>query len=361
DATRHQRVASLAVVKMDTHSQGVTPTSVVRECSADDALTAVRQLRARQKEIEDALSAQAFLLDQLVSGIACEKHVDQHKRGVRLPESRLLEQVRQLLTGECVEDTDLGYELTAEHLGVIAGGAGAQDALHCVAQRLDRRLLSVASGEGTIWAWFGGRRNLDMSDVQQAMSELKQSGSVEVDRAEVGGGGTLAGFADLSFAVGEPARGLEGWRVTHQQAQATLEVVLHKPRRFTRYMDVALLAAVLKDKMLAKLLIDIYLTPLEDSRTGGLVLRQTLRAYMAAQRNVSSAAIVLGVARTTVESRLRTVEDRIGRVALQSSAQLEVALGLDELSVLAITTEHSAVWRGAVGTSKSHDGALQHA
>lgn len=334
---------------------------MVRECLAEDALTTVRRLRARQREIEDALSAQALLLDRLVAGVARDKNMDQPEQEGSSRESRLLEQVRQLLAGERTEGIDLGYELAVEHLGVIAGGTGAQDALRCVAERLDRRLLSVASSEGTIWAWLGGRRKLDMSYVQRTMSELEQSGAVEEDRVVVSDSDTSARSADLSFAVGEPMRGLEGWRVTHQQAQATSEVMSHKPSRFTRYADVALLAAVLKDKALAKLLIDTYLIPLEASGTNASVLRQTLRAYMAAQRNVSSAAIMLGVARSTVESRLRTVEDRIGRAPLQHSAQLEVALGLDELGVLTATTGHSTVWRGLVGTGESNDGALQNA
>ena len=135
------------------------------------------------------------------------------------------------------------------------------------------------------------------------------------------------------LAFGEPARGLAGWRLTHQQAQAALVVALRRPRRFTRYADVALLASALKDQALARALIDIYIAPLDDAHSRGPVLRQTLRAYLAAECGVSSAAIGLKVSRSTVESRLRTVEERLGRTLHPFPAELEVALALDELGV----------------------------
>ena len=84
--------------------------------------------------------------------------------------------------------------------------------------------------------------------------------------------------------------------------------------------------------MLAGALLDVYIAPLEDVRGGGAVLRETLRAYLAAERSVSSAAAALGVDRKTVESRLRTIEKRLGRSLHPCPAELEVALELDELA-----------------------------
>ena len=115
------------------------------------------------------------------------------------------------------------------------------------------------------------------------------------------------------FAFGEPAQGLEGWRLTHSQAQAALVVALRRGGRedvrFTRYADVALLAAALKDQALAGALVEIYLSPLDDLDNRGPLLRRTLRAYLEAERNASSAAAALGVARRTVENRLSTIEE----------------------------------------------------
>ncbi|MCL2770562.1 MAG: helix-turn-helix domain-containing protein, partial [Solirubrobacterales bacterium] len=54
-------------------------------------------------------------------------------------------------------------------------------------------------------------------------------------------------------------------------------------------------------------------------------------AYLAAERNISSAAAALGVARSTVEARLSTIERRLGRSLHPCPAELEVALALGEL------------------------------
>ena len=219
-----------------------------------------------------------------------------------------------LLGDQRVEAVDVGldYRLEAEHLGVIARGAGAGEVLRGLAVRLDCGLLSVACEEGTVWAWLELRRGLEVSGLERAVSAQGLGG-------------------DLSFAVGEPAWGPAGWRLTHRQAQAAFVVALRRPQRFTRYADVALLAAALKDESLAKLLLDIYIAPLDDRRGGGSVLRETLRAYFAADRNVSSAAAALGVVRKTVDNRLCTIEERLGRSLHPRPAELEVGLLLDDL------------------------------
>lgn len=120
--------------------------------------------------------------------------------------------------------------------------------------------------------------------------------------------------------------------MTHWQARAAHVVALRRSQRLTRYADVALLAAALKDEMLAGTLIDVYISPLDDrAGGGGRVLRETLRAYLAAECNVASAAVALGVARNTVVNRMRTIEARLGRPLHPCPGELEVALALDEL------------------------------
>lgn len=281
--------------------------------------------------------AQTSLLDRLVIGVTRE-HVAELQRAGRSREHRLLERVRVLLAGESLEspegtgshplNVELGYDLDAEHLGVIAKGRGARQALHDLAQRLGRPLLCVTPGEETAWAWLGGRGLLTSAELCDAVSAVANTSGDALD-----GGDPVA--ADPSFAVGEPARGLDGWRLTHQQAQAARLVALRGPQRLTRYADVALLATALKDEALARWLIDVFLSPLDDYRKNDVVLRETLRAYIAAEHNVSSAAARLKVARTTVVNRLHTIEDRIGRTLHPCPAELEVALHLDELGVAA--------------------------
>ena len=79
-----------------------------------------------------------------------------------------------------------------------------------------------------------------------------------------------------------------------------MRVALRAPQPLTRYADVALMAAVLRDELLAESMVEVYLSALGDRHGAGAVLRQTLRAYFKAERNASSAASALGVSRQTL-------------------------------------------------------------
>jgi|HubBroStandDraft_4_1064222.scaffolds.fasta_scaffold15579_2 DNA-binding PucR family transcriptional regulator len=273
-------------------------------------------LPGEREALRGALRVQALALNRLLEAITNE-YRDELARAGRSSEQRRAERIRGLLAGggviEQSELVKLDYELDAWHFGVIARGAGAREVLHGLAASLDQRLLCVASGEETVWAWLSGQRRLEMAALERAVS---RSGGV-------------------SFAVGEPARGLQGWRLTHQQAQAALVVALRRPQRFTRYADVALLATALKDEALARVLLDVYLLPLDDSGDRAPVLRETLHVYLAKECSVSSVAAMLNVARSTIEKRLRMIEKKLGRSLHPCPAELGVALQLYDLGVSA--------------------------
>jgi hypothetical protein len=276
----------------------------------------------------EALRAQASVLDRLLVAITGE-YGDELKRAGRSPEQRHAERVRRLLAGDMIErsEFDYDYDLDAWHLGAIVVGRQAARAVRVLAAGVGRRCLNVAQGEQSAWAWFGGRDRFEFEDFERVLADVVGIGS----------------HPPVVFALGEPARGLQGWRLTHRQAQAALVVALRRRESrggpesipFTRYADVALLASALKDDALARALLDTYLTPLDDHRGSGPVLRETLRVYLAAECQASSAAVQLDVARSTVAKRLRTIEDKLGRTLHPCPAELEVALLLDELNVFA--------------------------
>ncbi|MGN6371910.1 MAG: helix-turn-helix domain-containing protein [Solirubrobacteraceae bacterium] len=284
--------------------------------------------------LREMLRIQAALLDRIVAAVTRE-HLAELRRAGRSSEQRLLERVRMLLAGECAESAVLGYRLEAAHLAVIVKGAGCHEALRELAQRLDRELLSVRRDEETVWGWLGGREPPRMVDVEAAVLVVARGDGA----AGASGGRACAapGSAErcstplvLRFAVGEPGRGLEGWRFTHRQAQAALLVALRQAQTLTRYADVALLASALNDDLLSSSLSAMYLAPLQDVRHGP-ALRETLGAYLAAERNASAAAAALGVARNTVDNRLRAIEEQLGRPLQRAPAELEVALRLHDL------------------------------
>jgi hypothetical protein len=260
--------------------------------------------------LRGVLGSQGRLLERLMAAIAGEYRGEVERAG-RTLEQRRSEQVLRLLAGELLDTAELGYEFDAWHIGVIASGSGALAVLWALAAGSGRRLLPVVRGEGTVWGWLGGRQRLAVAELERLL-------------------GDDAG-AEVSLAVGEPGSGLDGWRLTHHQAQAALLVALHRPRKLTRYAENMLLAAALLDHTLARSLREVYLAPLSGGRDGGAVSRETLRAYFAAGRNAATAAHRLGVDRHTVGRRLQALETRLGRPLHTCQAELEVALRLEEL------------------------------
>lgn len=256
-----------------------------------------------------ALRTQAALLDRLIGAVAAEynaERVAQARSSRRHP----IECVRRLLDGELVDAGELAYDLSVWHVGVVATGPGAETALRRLAGRLDRRLLAVPVADDLVWAWLGGLRRPNLE-------QMEPSGADELDTG-------------VCVGVGEPARSLDGWRLTHRQAVAALPVARRRPGALTRYGEVALLASMLQDEVLVKSLECLYLAPLTAERDGGESLRKTLRAYFDADLNSSSASAALGITRQTVNNRLRVVERLIGRPLRACGTEVKAALRLEK-------------------------------
>ncbi|HEY5943609.1 MAG TPA: helix-turn-helix domain-containing protein [Solirubrobacterales bacterium] len=256
------------------------------------------------------LATQATVGDRLIAAVSAEYAREAENRPTT-PAERRRETVKRLLAGELVDHSELGYELDGHHLALMAKGEGAEELVRNLAGAVDRRLLAVQREDEPAWAcWLGGRRPLT---AEQALEAL---------------GGDLPD--DVFVTVGEPGEGLGGWRVSHQQAKAALPIAERRREPVLRYADVALLAAITRDDLIATSLRQLYLAPLERARDGGKVARETLRAYFEAERNVSSTAAALGVDRRTVRNRLGAIEELLGRPLKGSEADLEIALRLDD-------------------------------
>ncbi len=250
------------------------------------------------------------LLGQFTAAIEAEYEQEQ-QRIARSPEQHRVELVRSLLDGETLataELADLSYRFDAWHIGVITIGASARAALEDL--KADHQLLPVFHGEETAWAWLGWQRPPVNTDMDR----------IRLDREP-----------DVLLAVGEPARGIEGWRQTHQQAQEALHVALLASQPRTRYADIALLTPWLRDPAQGRALVDLYLSPLNSQKDGGVLLRQTLQVYLRGDRNASSAARQLGIDRRTLTHRLHTIEACLGYKLDGRNAELEVALRLHDL------------------------------
>ncbi len=249
-------------------------------------------------------------LDRLLASVSEEYNRERSERPGS-SEQRRAERIERLLAGELLDTSELAYDFEGFHFGAIGTGPGTWEALRDLSVALDSCLLAIRRSEGTVWAWFGGRHPIDMEKLDRYASTSWPT--------------------QATLAVGESGEGLSGWRLTHHQARAALPIALRSPEPFIRYADVALLASVLQDELLATSLRELYLAPLETGRDNGKAFRQTLRAYFAADRNVSSAAVILGVSRRTVANRLRSIETRLGRPLSIAGAEMEMALRFLEL------------------------------
>lgn len=293
-----QRGVGIEVVMMRYIAAHGRFSEFVMEAAGELDTSSLRELCRRQDE----------LLQTLTSAVVREYRLEQ----ARLTQSDQwrLELVRSLLAGKRL-DFDLAYEFNdAWHVGFIGGGDVSiiLKSLLVMALEYSCQLFSVYLGTETMWAWLGRRSQANL----------------EVHKWQVHD-------SLVSLAVGEPAYGLDGWRLTHQEAQIARKVALHGRAGVVRCVDVLLDSAVLRDETIAKALMTTYLVPLDALRVGGDAARQLLMAYIRCQRRVAKTATVLGITRKTVEHRLRDIENVLGRPLATCIAELEVALRLEHV------------------------------
>jgi hypothetical protein len=279
---------------------------VLGACVMDEARRS--GLASNGPALEHLRTTQEALLERLMTRIA-DEYRQERERIERSREECQAELVHKLLAGERPDAAGLEYAIDdVWHLGVIANGAGGRRVVRNLADDLGRQLLCVSAEEDSVWAWVGGRQELEMDRVERVLSAARTAG--------------------VTLVLGEPRRGMSGWRLTHREAQAALLVAQRKPEFTVRFADHALLALVLQNESLVRSLAGIYLPAL-----GNAVGRETVRAYFSAGCNAATAAAQLAIDRHTVERRLRTIETNLGRQLRSCHAELEVVLRLEELGV----------------------------
>jgi hypothetical protein len=279
---------------------------------ADTLLDEAAAVGIGAAELKPALSGLAGRYDRVVAAVSEEyERARESDAEPRSPERRRYGLLCRLLRGERLDLGELGYDFDGHHLALVASGATAAEALAGLGDHFDRRLLLAEPDEQSAWAWLGGRQPFDERDIE-SLASVKWP-----ERVAVG--------------CGVAGKGLGGWRLTHRQAVASLSVAERVPQALVHYADAALLASALHDDLLLTSLDQLYIAPLSAERDQGSTAKETLRAYLAAAGNASSAAAALGVNRRTVASRLAAIEERLGRSVDAAAAEIETALRLDEV------------------------------
>ncbi len=245
-------------------------------------------------------------VDRVVGEISEEYTAERH-RVLRSSIQRRVQLVRDVLGGASIDSVELGYRLEQEHLAVVATGPAADASLRDLARRLERRLLTVAMTDDTVWAWLGSSHRSEGEWRHLAWAQVPSR---------------------MRYAVGEPAWGITGFRDSHEQALAALRVAAHSAQPVTRYDDVALEAALLCDVRAARRFVERELGPLtaQDPRTR--VLCDTLGSYLQSGLNAATTAAALNVSDRTIAYRIHGVEDLLGRRVLARSIELAAAVRL---------------------------------
>lgn len=206
-----------------------------------------------------------------------------------------------------------GYLLDRWHIGLVTDSTPPRASLLRLAKDLGAQSLVVDSQLGQSWAWLGKNRPVLADSVEAALNKI------------IG--------QHWAFGLGEPRRGLAGWRLTHMEARAAAELPGAAARKVTRMRRHVLEAAVLENRAFKESLIATYIEPLEDdSAKLAADLRETLHAYLRSGQNAKSAAELLGIDRHTVFRRVRKVEELVGERVEDCFAQLDIALRLAMIS-----------------------------
>lgn len=268
----------------------------------------IEEAATGEGQLKRILRTQAAHFDRLLESIGSEYELEVQAR-LKFAERSQGMKIQRLLQGELLDTSELNYDFDGWHTGIVATGVSLDTLVAIQCGSADCQTLIFEHDEEAVWAWIGSHRRLEPSEVERLIS----------------------GKHFVSLALGAPGQGLTGWRLTHRQARAALQVALSRAGQVVRYPEVALLAAVLRDDLLRTSLQQLCLTPLQEDRDGGKTAQETLRAYLAAEHNVSSTAAALKVSRRTVTNRIRAIEKRLGRSVGIASADLYAALQLAEL------------------------------
>ncbi|HUC00099.1 MAG TPA: helix-turn-helix domain-containing protein [Solirubrobacterales bacterium] len=271
---------------------------------------AERSDSALRGDLAGLMRSQAGHFDLLITAVSRAYSEEKIVHTTAIRTGRIV-MVERLLEGELLEPVELGYDLNQHHLGMIAAGPGAKASLERLARRHGCQILLARPNQGIIWVWFGSKERTDKALLTEICTNAWPPG--------------------VALAIGEPGGGLSGWRLTHRQARAAAPIAQRGSPTPVRYAEVALVTAMMQDELLAASLRHIYLDPLTAARGEGAELKDTLRAYFAAQQNVSSTAAILGVNRHTVASRLRMIEEMVGHPLSVCIAEINAVLRLEDL------------------------------
>ncbi|KMO83748.1 PucR family transcriptional regulator [Mycolicibacterium chlorophenolicum] len=232
--------------------------------------------------------------------------------------------VRRLLTGQhngsATEMSRLAYALDQPHTALVLWLEGLD---HDTARMFDfatlAKELALACGSSVaplvVADRLGGAEVWIGSCGRNGLAALRDNPSLP---------------AHLRIAAGSAAPGLEGFRLSHTQAQAARRVArfAEDSEPIIEYRDVELVSLLTADLDRARAFVHSVIGPLCGNDSKSIALRKTLAAWIDASRSTTSTAEALFTHRNTVSYRLRQVDELLGtgrRDATRIRCALEIA------------------------------------
>ncbi|MEU6777057.1 helix-turn-helix domain-containing protein [Streptomyces sp. NPDC046759] len=239
------------------------------------------------------------------------------------------ETLERILAGEAVDgsaaEAALGTRLHQQHLGAVLWTASGHDTpgylphLESAAGRLGHALGAVGSpvfwakDRASAWVWFPlGRKTT--ADAVAAAAALDQRTTPRVHAA-----------------LGAPARGLAGFRYTHEDALQAFRLATSgsgEPPPLVSYTDPGVRAAALlaADLPRTRRLVTTSLGGLAARTESAARLRETLLALLQERGSLGAAADRLHVHKNTVKYRVARAVAQRGRPLEDDRLDLELAL-----------------------------------
>jgi DNA-binding PucR family transcriptional regulator len=270
-----------------------------------------------------------FLFEYIdtVSGKLVTAYQLERDRWVRSAAAVRAETARRIIDGKLDDEragsSRLGYELRRSHVGLIltgepanrgaGGGSLEKEAIEAAAILGCADPLLVPAGVGVLWAWCGTFK----PPLPQALAQVEQHAPPE----------------GVRMAVGRPAHGIEGFRVTHLEAGHAArfwDIGAVPLGGTTSYRAVEVVSLLATDLPRARRFVINELGPLAEQSDANARMRSTLLGFLAHGGSHVRAAQALHMHQNTVYNRVRRAEELLGGPVTERRVELQTALMLAE-------------------------------
>lgn len=282
--------------------------------------------------VYELMAAVSFDYIDRISQLVVATYQDERERWLGNRNTLRTLRVRDLIAGGEVDVdtaiTAIRYPLRRTHVALVVwcpeSGSGDELApmerfVHRLAEALGAREapLFISADRVTGWAWIP----LPAPAASEALARIRAVAETTTDAP--------------SIAAGNPLRGVDGFRRSHQQAQDARNVALASGSRAPRVVatdDPGLAVAALVGNNLdaASTWVGEVLGPLSSPTESDERLRETLRVFLRAGSSHKAAAEVLHLHTNSVKYRVHRAVERRGRPITDDRLDVEVALILCE-------------------------------